>query len=204
MQNSFRQKITCFPFDWLSEYSQVWPAVTVRKVSWSKNKKSPEAGSVRHHAADSLSSEESEAAALWEQSTADHAVHSPRPRDKRQGMRSIPQGPRRINSKCSGLRGGQLTPRHQETRNRWLPQGLEKHILRNFRWKHVTCYEGRGAAGVAWKHAGDCQASFGAAVGELSLGKGQQQLLPEPRHLGPPGTVLVIHKYRHIVYAQTY
>ena len=60
---------------------------------------------VVHHAADSWSSEESVAAALWEQSTADHAVHSPRPRDKRQGMRSIPQGPRRIISQSSGLRG---------------------------------------------------------------------------------------------------
>ena len=71
-----------------------------------------------HHAADSLSSEESGAAAFWEQSTPDHAVHSPGPRDKRQWMRSIPQGPRRINSKCSGLREGQFTPRHQETRSR--------------------------------------------------------------------------------------
>ena len=58
-----------------------------------------------HHAADSWSSEESVAAALWEQSTADHALHCPRTRDKRQGMRSIPQGPRRIISQSSGLRG---------------------------------------------------------------------------------------------------
>ena len=49
-----------------------------------------------HHAVDSWTSEESAAAVLWDS--------RPR-RDKREGMRSIPQGPSRINSQSSGLSG---------------------------------------------------------------------------------------------------
>ena len=30
------------------------------------------------------------------------------------------------------------------------------------------------------QHAGDCQPSPGATVGELGLGQGRQQLLPQP------------------------
>ena len=37
-----------------------------------------------------------------------------------------------------------------------------------------------GAAGGGGQYAGDSQASPGAAVGELGLGQGQQQLLPQP------------------------
>ena len=35
-------------------------------------------------------------------------------------------------------------------------------------------------AGSGGKHAGDCQASPGAAAGELGLGQGRQQLLSQP------------------------
>ena len=37
-------------------------------------------------------------------------------------------------------------------------------------------------AGSEWKHAGDCQASPGAAMGELGLGQGRQQMLPQHWH----------------------
>ena len=36
------------------------------------------------------------------------------------------------------------------------------------------------AAGSGGKHAGDCQASPGAAVGELGFEEGRQQLLSQP------------------------
>ena len=61
--------------------------------------------------------------------------------------------------------------------------------------------EGRGAAWGGGQHGGDCPASPRAAVGELGLEQGQQQPLPQPWHLGLPGTVLIIHKSMHIAHA---
>ena len=55
-----------------------------------------------------------------------------------------------------------------------------------------------GKEGSGWQHAGGCQASPGAAGGELGLGQGlQQQLLPQ--YWGQPGSVLVhMHMQMHM------
>ena len=49
-------------------------------------------------------------------------------------------------------------------------------------------------AGSGGKHAGDCQASPGAAVGELGLGQGRQQLLSQPKYK-------YNYNYKHIAHA---
>ena len=123
-------------------------------------------------------------------------IHSRPRRDKRQGMRSIPQGPRRINSKSSDLRGASSLQDTKRQGAGYSPKGLLGLGLGQGRQQLLPqpWYLGHPGTVLIINRPGVAGAVFFWQSGEAYRWRVCYQR----------GLSRLVHEYMHIAHAHTY